>query len=131
MVVVQWDTGDILGDVLEVVDQILFGSRFVEEIGQKNDAVNTDLLSMFTHIVHISDISATDAENHGESMFAAHFQPFFGQTLAFIYTKSGSFSSDSVHENTLDALGFKVHGILLDDIVVDGFPENNGNSKRK
>lgn len=131
MVVVQWDTGDILGDVLEVVNQIFLDSRFVEKIRQKNDAVDTDLFSMFTHIVDISNISTANAENHGESMFAAHFQPFFGQTFTFINTKSGSFSSDSIHEYTLDTFSFKVRGVLLDDIVVDGFPENCENSKWK
>jgi hypothetical protein len=83
VIVVNWSCWTTFAHIFEVLNQIFFNSWLVEQVWQESDAVNANFLGMFAQIVYISDVASTDAENHLDTVFAAHFKPFFSQTFAF------------------------------------------------
>lgn len=120
MVVVNWTRWAVLDNVLDVLNQIFFDSWLVEKIRKQNDTVDADFLSMFGQLIHFGDWTG-NAEHHCDSVLAAHFQPFLSQMLALFNAKASSFTSDSIHQDSLNSFRVQVMSIAFDNIVVDGF----------
>lgn len=120
MVVEKWTGWAVVSEILQVVDQILSETWLVEQVWQDEHGINAEFLSVFSQVVHVSDRCTTDLHNAVQLVLAAHLEPFFGKTFAFVHAQSGAFTSVAVDQNGGDALLLQVQSVLLDDIVVDG-----------
>lgn len=73
--------------------------------------------------------AATDHQEYLEAEFFAAFDPFFGQSLAFVNGQCHAFTGPSINHNALDALCLQQIGVALDAVVVDGAAPDDGIQK--
>lgn len=111
----------MLDNVFHVIAQVFFGFWLVEEVRQQADAVDANLFGMFAQVVHITNITAANAQHAVQSVFTAAFHPFFGQSLAFVGAQACQFTNFAVDQNTANAFRFQEVTVLVDNIVFNGF----------
>lgn len=122
VVVVHWTSWAVLCDVLEVFNQIFFGDWTEEKVWQDKNGRDANLLGMLGQFIDISDGCAADLDHADQIVLAANLPPFLGDAFAFIDAEGGAFTHCAIDQNTLDSLLLQPASVLVDDIVVDGFP---------
>lgn len=122
VIVVQWTSWTVFGDVLEVLNQIFLNHWVVEQVWHDENGRDANLFGMFGQIAHISDVCTADLNHQDQVVFPGNLPPFFGEAFAFIDAKSCSFANGTVEQNTIYSLLFQQLSVFFDDIVVYGFP---------
>lgn len=122
MVVVHWTSWAVLHDVLEVFNQIFCDDWTEEEVWQDENGRDANLFGVFGQVINVGYGCATDLDHADQIVLAADFPPFLGDAFAFIDAESGAFTHCAIDQDTFDSLLLQPAGVLVDDIVVDGFP---------
>lgn len=131
VIIADWSSWAVCAHISDVFNQILFNSWFVEQVGQESDAVDLNFLGMCAQIVDIGNVTATDAKDHLETIFTAHFQPFLSQAFALVDSEARSFAGHTVHQHALDTLWLQVIAVLINHFVIDTVPAISAKAKQK
>lgn len=125
VVVEQWSGWAVLGDFLQVLDQVFFDGWAEEQIRQAEDSINAKAFSMDSHFVDIGNRCTADLDHAYHLILTACLEPFFGETNTLFQFQSGALADGAIDDDAVQALLLEPRGIFLDDIVVDGaFPTN-------
>lgn len=118
----EWPSTHANINVFQVLDQVVFGHVLaVVLIRYDQAAVDADFLGMLGQFVGFGQGgAATDQQEHFQTDLVAAADPFLGQFLAFVDGQCHAFAGPTVHDDTINALGFQKVGITVDGIVVDG-----------